>query len=145
MVYGILSPEESVIWSSRRLALNVTPGLRHYTQTANWRKWSFFYITPSFQEALLIMQIKCVVRLTAPWVCNAPITRYSATIWCFPRGTFGYVNENDHIWEASFWQGELRLLLVYRDSLIHLAACIIGRAQWHHGHSWDEKYMQRVL
>ena len=24
-----------------------------------------------------------------------------------------YVNENDHIWEASFWQGEIPLLLVY--------------------------------
>ena len=78
---------------------------------------AFFYIVLSFQEALLIMQIKCVLRLTAPWVRNAPITRYSATIWCLPIGTFGYVNENDHIREASFWQGELRLLL-YRDSLV---------------------------
>ena len=55
---------------------------------------AFLYIAPSFLEALLIMQIKCIVRFT--------ITRYSATIWCLPKGTFGYVNENDHIYMGGF-------------------------------------------
>ena len=45
---------------------------------------AFFYIAPSFQEALFV----CKVVRSVPWVRNATITRYSATIWCLPRGTF---------------------------------------------------------
>ena len=70
-------------------------------------------VKPFLQCALLSKRhfLLCKVVRSAPWVRNAPITRYSATAWWLPRGTFCYVNENDHIWEASFWQGEFPLLL----------------------------------